>query len=160
MSSDDHYTSQYECVSFDDYFNYFLTNDFLIYLVEYLWALAIMTLLGVIVIKVLTSNQSQSCDNTKDKGLRQFLLAMPYTLFLFALASLVVVVAIKRKPHVLGCTTGTLLAQLLCLVVMGGIVAQVLGMVDPLIVWQVTSGIIVVVLAVLSVLCAYPKVSV
>jgi lipopolysaccharide export LptBFGC system permease protein LptF len=118
------------------------------------------TLLGVTAINVLTSNQSLSGDTTKLKGLRQFLLAMPYSLFLFALASLAAAVAIKRKRRMLGCATGTLLAQLLCLVLIGGIVTLVRGEVDPQIVWPFTSGIMVLVLFVWSVMCAYPKVSV
>lgn len=88
------------------------------------------------------------------------MLEMLYTLFVFVLFGLTASIASKRRPHALGYATGTMLAQLVCLVVMRGIVTLVCGEVNSRIVWLFTTVIIVTVLAVWSVLCDYAKVCV
>ncbi|CAN6270091.1 unnamed protein product [Urochloa humidicola] len=126
---------------------------------EFIVPLSTAALLGITAINVLTSTQGQdpSAKDAKHKAIRKFLVAMPYSLYSAGLAGLAAAMAATRRPRVLGCAAGYLLGELVFLVVMGALVTIARCDVDNDIVWPATGGILILIMLIWPMMCAYPK---
>lgn len=122
--------------------------------------MATTALLGITAINVLSSTQGQDplAKGAKHTALRKFLIAMPYSLFPAGLAGLAAAMAVKRRQRLLGFAVSFLLGEMMSLIIMGGLITFVRADVSASIVWPVTPIILVVLLIIWPMVCAYPKV--
>ncbi|KAL6652697.1 hypothetical protein ACP70R_011622 [Stipagrostis hirtigluma subsp. patula] len=114
---------------------------------------------GFTTISVLSSQgKDPTAEGDTHTSLRKLLVSMPYVMFLVGFAGLAAsMVATRRSTRLLGCASGFLLAQLVLLVIVGGVVTIVRSDIDPCFVWPVTGTIVAVVIIIWTFMCSYPK---
>lgn len=128
---------------------------------EFLQPISGAVLGGMTTINVLSSvhGQDPMDPNAAHPTLRMYLVSMPYTLFIVALAGFAISMAVARgRPDLVGFAAGFLLWELLYIIFVGSLVTIGRSDASPWIVWPVTVVIMVTILMVWILMCPYPEV--
>ncbi|KAL6845801.1 hypothetical protein ACP4OV_024376 [Aristida adscensionis] len=128
--------------------------------IQFLQPLSAAALVGFTTICVLSSQGLDPKErDAKHPIISKFLVSMPYTMFIVGLGGLAAAMEATRRRRILGCASGFLLAELVFLVVVGGLVTIVRSEASLWIVWPVTLAIVLAALFTWSLMCYYPNVS-